>query len=132
MYAFNHRGCNPHEDIGHFFSRLKWQSSTGELEEVKNLLINSTLFTFDAPLSDRIRYGLFDYMEHLNIAEDRSIIKIAIWLHQHNVAFDIRFYYNTSLPVLYNLSRVKWPSRLKKSLLDDMDSVMSFDLALSD
>lgn len=81
-------------------------------------------------LEKQVQYDLFDYLRTLDMSQQQAIVKMYIWLKQHQVKFDFRFQWNRELPFRYNWQQRKKPAFLKNMLENvDQGQLMAYDLS---
>lgn len=113
-----------------FLNRLLFKSNMDRISFV-TFRIDCFLFDFGPKgLVIEIQDELFQYMKTLDLAQQQAILKIYIWLMQHEVQFELRYSWNWDLPLAYNIRQIRKSAYLK-SLIDSVDrnALMAYDLA---
>lgn len=112
-----------------FLDRLNWRTNSGEIKEIDSFQIDVYQFCFRPSLAKEHMTDFTEYVQSLNMGELRSVMKIWIWLYQHDIKFKIRFGYNVSRSLKYNLKNLLWPARINWLLLQcEHDDLMSCPL----
>lgn len=120
---------NRHTQI--FLDRLNWQTNTGEMVQIFRFKIDVYLFQFKTPLTGKCMTDFTGYIKQLSMTELKSVMKIWVWLYQHDVKFKLRFSYNTKLPFAYNIKHIGLPKKINKTLYaHGHDDIMSCQLDL--
>lgn len=71
---------------------------------------------FAEPLEGKILTAFTAFLKSLPMTEIRSILKIWMWLYQHDISFQMKFTWNKNRSMLYNLRRIYEPRRINKRL----------------
>lgn len=110
-------------------NRLKWKTVEQSFKEMSTICVDCYLFRFEPPLNEHDQYAFLEYMEALDLTLEASIIKMAIWLYQHDIPFHLVFRYNRACPFLYNLLKIRRPKQISKNLEAHKDQLMECDLS---
>lgn len=112
-----------------FLNKLLFKSSVEKIQFV-TFRIDCFLFDFRPKgLDAEIQDEMFQYMKTLDLSKQQAIVKIYIWLIQHEVAFKFRYSWNWSLPLIYNIGQIRKPAFLRKRLgRVDQAELMAYDL----
>lgn len=112
-----------------FLNKLLFKSSVEKIQFV-TFRIDCFLFDFRPKgLEPEIQDELFQYMKTLDLSKQQAIVKIYIWLRQHNVTFKFRYSWNWDLPLVYNIMQIRKPAFLRRRLGKvDQAELMAYDL----
>ncbi len=114
-----------------FLNRMAWNAATEGPDHVGivSFSVDCFLFTFQDGFDAHTEYGFFQYAKTLDMADQRAIMKLWIWLTQQRVEFTLRFQWNKRLPVKYNLKQI-WNVRAIREKLEGLvhRDVMAYDL----
>lgn len=112
-----------------FLTKLKWNTANNTFQKMSRIQIDCYEYRFDPPLNQQIQYGFIEYMETLDIKTEKELVKIAIWLIQHDVEFSMGFRWNRNQPVRYNLKQRKRPKKLYGRIMSCMEEAKTYDLS---
>lgn len=112
-----------------FLDRLNWKTNSGEMTDINEFQVDVYRFTFNPPLTENCMKQFTEYMQSLCMTQVRSVMKMFVWLYQHNVKFKLKFGYNPRLPFKYNIKNIFEPRKISKLLLSHgHDDLMSCSL----
>lgn len=110
-----------------FLTKLNWQANSGELKGIIKFQVDVYEFVFEQALEGTTLSKFIEYARSLDMTELRSIMRMWIWLYQHEIKFKMHFAWNESLSVRYNLKNFHNPGKLNKRLLAcGHDDLMSY------
>ena len=116
-----------------FLDKLNWKTNSGEMQNITTFQIDVYKFIFKPPLVGSTMTDFTEYLQNLPMAETRSIMKIFIWLYQHEVKFKMKFSYSPRIPFKHNLENIGKPRKLRRLLLSyGHDELMSCPLEMLD
>lgn len=114
-----------------FLNQLNWKTTIGEITNISEFQVDVYHFIFKTPLTKDCMKQFTEYLQDLPMTETRSVMKIFVWLYQHEVSFKLKFSYNPRLPFKYNIKNIFEPGRVRRLLLSHgHDDLMSCSLEL--
>ncbi len=112
-----------------FLNKLNWKTNSGDIREFTSFQVDIYKFVFKDGLAGKMLTDFTAYINRLNMVEIRSVLKIFVWLYQHNAKFKLKFGWNKRLPLQYNIRNLFEPRRIRRLLLDcDHEDLMSYQL----
>lgn len=121
------------QEVDMFLNKILFK---GETENIRFVSFCIDVFLFDFRpwypdgLDRKAQYAFFDYMRTLDLRDMRAVTKLYIWLIQHDVKTDLKFQWNRDLPVKYNLSRRKYPKKIRDNVDSyGRDAILAYDLS---
>lgn len=108
--AVNDRGAQ------NFLNRLHWDAVMNKDANIVRFVNDTYEFRFAEPLEGKILIAFTAFLKSLPMTEIRSILKIWMWLYQHDISFQMKFTWNKNRSMLYNLRRIYEPRRINKRL----------------
>lgn len=110
-----------------FLNKLNWLANQGEMQNIDTFRIDIYQFRFKLPLNGELLTEFTKFIQNLPIAEIRSILKIWVWLYQHDVKFKLVFSWNMNLPIKHNLKNITRPGRFHRRMKTfTHDDLMSY------
>lgn len=133
QYLFRKKMPVSQRRVDMFMNKLIHESAYGDFRFV-TFRIDCFLFDFRKKypngLPDKIQYEFVDYTRTLDLANQQAIVKMAMWLIQHGIDFELKYQWNWDLPVRYNIGQRKKPAYLWKLIQGiDHDDLMAYDLS---
>lgn len=114
---------------------MQWKASTGELEGLQSLKINSLYFKFQPAITGQPQYDMFAFLLTLDAANDtRMALLLFVYLFQQKISFTFHFrpsiqWFRLPSSLSENLNQLWCFWQIKRTIRKDPDGLFEFPLA---
>lgn len=102
--------------VAHILNRLNWDVNMGNMQAMSAFRIDVYKFQFEEQLEGDVLKDFTNLLRSLPMHELRSILKIWVWLYQHEIAFKLVFSWNFHLPVWHNIVNRMKPGKFHRKM----------------